>query len=89
MKELDGGDERRDEVVEISESERLRLRTTAILVDESGGVVIAIFGRGEDSWRWEEMIIEAGDGMKFASGASKVGGWKPRDAIHSARSLAA
>ena len=31
MKELDSGDERRDEVVEISESERLRLRTVAMV----------------------------------------------------------
>lgn len=35
MKELESGDERRDEVVEISESERLRLRTEVIMC---GGV---------------------------------------------------
>jgi hypothetical protein len=38
MKELDEiGDERRDEVVEISESERLRLRTAAMMNSRKRG----------------------------------------------------
>ena len=40
MKELERGDERRDEVVEISESERLRLRTTAIVYAGGERVII-------------------------------------------------
>jgi hypothetical protein len=51
MKELDEiGDERRDEVVEISESERLRLRTEAMMNGGKREMVIVIL----KNWTREE-----------------------------------
>lgn len=45
MKELDEmGDERRDEVVEISESERLRLRTAAMMSGMKRGEMLVMLG---------------------------------------------
>lgn len=44
MKELESGEERSDEAEEISESERLRLRTAAIVYNRDRRVVPWSFG---------------------------------------------
>lgn len=76
MKEVDEiGDERRDEVVEISESERLRLRAAAMMNCGKSWDSDCEDGKQEKKEMGE---IEAVDGMEVHFGMQNGGGWKDR-----------